>query len=90
MPLPLSIIFCARTFGLRIDIALLWQRLGLGLFMLTLHGWPKLSRYSELSKSFADPLGVGSAASLFLAVSAEVGASLLLIFGLATRLACVL
>ncbi len=57
--------------------------------MLLAHGWPKLSNYGELLEKFPDPLGMGSGLSLFLAVSSEVGASVLIIAGLLTRLASV-
>lgn len=85
----LKLVFSSPERSQTIDIALLFQRLGLGLMMLSLHGWPKLSRYGEISSTFADPLGIGSPLSLTLAVGAEVGASILLILGLATRLAAV-
>lgn len=51
------------------------------------HGIPKLLAFGTLSANFPDPLGVGSFTSLVLSIGAEVGCSLLLIFGLFTRLA---
>jgi putative oxidoreductase len=69
------------------DIALLILRVWIGLSMLYLHGWGKLSNFSRMAGSFADPLGIGSKASLGLAVFGEVVCSLLLIFGLFSRLA---
>jgi len=68
------------------DLGLLILRLSLGGMMLT-HGLPKLLNFSERANSFADPIGLGSSFSLFLAVGAEVGCSLLLILGAFTRLA---
>lgn len=65
---------------------LLLLRLFIGFMMLT-HGWAKLTNFDTLSASFPDPLGVGSMASLVMALLAEVGCSLLLIFGIFTRLA---
>ena len=57
--------------------------------MLT-HGWPKLTRLIEGGEiTFPDPLGIGSFASLFLAMLAEVLGSVLVMLGLATRLAAV-
>ncbi|MDL2241943.1 DoxX family protein, partial [Bacteroidales bacterium OttesenSCG-928-L03] len=57
------------------------------LLMLT-HGMPKLMMLlTGDSSSFADPIGLGSTLSLFLIACAEVGCSLLLIFGIFTRLA---
>lgn len=69
------------------DLALLTLRLWLGLSMLLLHGWGKLSRFQEMSGKFPDPLGVGSQFSLSLAVFGEVIGSLLLTLGLFTRFA---
>lgn len=57
--------------------------------MLLLHGWPKVGKYAELSQGFPDPLGVGPAMSLSLAVFAEVFCALLLVFGLVARLAAI-
>ena len=57
--------------------------------MLT-HGWPKLTRLIEGGEiTFPDPLGIGSFASLFLAMLAEVLGSVLVMLGLATRLAAI-
>ena len=70
-----------------VDLGLLVLRLWLGLSLLLLHGWGKLSRFQEMSEKFADPLGIGTQASLGLAVFGEVIAAGLLIFGLFTRLA---
>ena len=39
--------------------------------MLYAHGWPKLASFSEKSGGFPDPLGIGSPASLTLAVFAD-------------------
>jgi putative oxidoreductase len=69
------------------DLGLLVLRLWLGLSLLILHGWAKLTGFPKLSKEFPDPLGVGSTASLALAVFAEVLCALLLALGLFTRFA---
>lgn len=68
------------------SIALLFIRLFVGFLMLT-HGWAKLMNFGPLAGSFPDPIGLGSTVSLVLIILAEVGCSLLLIFGLLTRLA---
>jgi putative oxidoreductase len=71
------------------DIALLIIRLGFSGAMLT-HGWPKLQKLINGSiLPFSDPLGIGSQASLILAVIGEVVAPLLLIIGLKTRLSAI-
>ncbi|MGL4518796.1 MAG: DoxX family protein [Phocaeicola sp.] len=64
----------------------LFLRLFFSIAMLT-HGIPKIEHFAELSMQFPDPLGIGSEASLALAILAEVGCSFLLILGLFTRLA---
>ncbi len=71
-----------------IDLALLILRISSGGFMLT-HGWPKLANFNKRLETFRDPIGLGSEASLTLTVFAEVFCSLLLIFGLYTRLALI-
>lgn len=68
------------------NLALLFLRLFVGCMMLT-HGWAKLMNFGEISTAFPDPIGLGSTFSLILMIGAEVGCSLLLIFGLVTRLA---
>lgn len=72
-----------------LDVGLLLLRVYAGGAMLVGHGWGKLLGFSERSGTFPDPLGVGSPASLALAVGAEVGCSLLLIVGAFTRFAAV-
>jgi putative oxidoreductase len=64
-------------------------RVSVGGFMLFGHGLKKLMAFGELSSRFSDPLGVGSQASLSLAVFAEVFCAAALILGLATRWAAI-
>jgi putative oxidoreductase len=68
---------------------LLVLRLSTAGMMIGAHGWPKLSTFSEKVDTWADPIGLGSATSLVLAVFAEFFCSILLALGLATRLAAV-
>ena len=68
-------------------VALCALRLWLGLSMLLLHGWGKLSGFSQMAAHFPDPLGIGSHASFALTVLAEALCSALLVLGLFTRLA---
>lgn len=70
----------------QISIGLLFLRIAIGGFMLV-HGLQKLSAFGALSGSFPDPIGIGSQLSLILAIGAEVGCSILVIFGFGTRLA---
>ena len=69
-------------------VGLLVLRLSFGCFMLT-HGWEKFSTFSEKADVFPDPLGMGSQLSLISAIGSELGCSILLILGLATRVAAV-
>ena len=70
------------------DIASLLLRLSLGLLMLS-HGIPKMMKLISGNMEFGDPIGIGSPASLFLAVFAEVICSILIIIGFSTRLALI-
>lgn len=57
--------------------------------MLAGHGWDKLAHFTERQATFPDPLNIGAGFSLSLAILAEVGCSIALILGLATRFAAV-
>ncbi len=70
------------------DEALLFLRISFGLMMMV-HGWQKLSKFSQLSEVFPDPFGMGSTLSLSAAIFAELGCSALLILGLGTRFALI-
>lgn len=73
----------------QINIALLFLRITVGVFMLT-HGIGKLTTLLDSSRvQFADPIGIGPGASLTIAVFAEFVCSLFLIFGAATRFAVI-
>ena len=67
------------------DAGLALLRASFGLLMLFGHGASKMAAFGKLAGSFPDPFGVGSEFSLLLALSAEVGASLLVTLGLLTR-----
>lgn len=69
------------------DIGLLLLRFWIGGSMLVLHGWQKLTHFSELTATFPDPLGVGSMWSLILALCGEVLCQILIMLGFVTRLA---
>lgn len=71
-----------------VDFGLLIFRLMVGGLMLT-HGYGKLMRLFEGNFRFADPIGLGPEISLTLTVFAEFVCSLLIMFGLFTRLAAV-
>lgn len=67
--------------------ALFLLRFAAGITILLFHGIPKLRQVLEGNMNFADPFGIGSAASLYLAVFAEVICSCFIMIGLFTRLA---
>jgi putative oxidoreductase len=72
-----------------LDVALLILRVGIAIMMIT-HGYPKLVKLlSGEEIKFADPYGMGVYLSILLAVFAEIGCSILIFLGLATRLATI-
>lgn len=72
-----------------LNIGLLVFRLCLGTLMIANHGWMKIINYESLKNEFVSFLGLGSHISLILAIIAELLCSLLLVFGLYTRLALI-
>ena len=69
--------------------ALLFFRILVAILMLT-HGFPKLQRLlSGAEIQFANPYGLGEATSFVLVIFAEFFCSILVILGLATRLAVI-
>ncbi|RZO51654.1 MAG: DoxX family protein [Sandaracinaceae bacterium] len=74
---------------LSLDVGLLVLRVTIGSMMLLGHGLPKLMTFGEKLHRFPDPIGVGSEASLTLAVFAEVVCAGLIAVGFATRLATI-
>lgn len=72
-----------------IHIALLILRIYSGGLMIYGHGFKKLIKVFSGNFSFANPIGIGEAPSLFLAVFAEFFCALLVIIGYKTRLALI-
>ncbi|EZH74157.1 hypothetical protein ATO12_14895 [Aquimarina atlantica] len=72
-----------------VSFSLLLLRFGVTFSMIYLHGYPRFINFNEFSTEFADPLGVGTVASLSLVVFAEFFCSLFLLFGLLTRWNCI-
>jgi putative oxidoreductase len=69
------------------DIGLLILRVGIGGYLIT-HGWGKLQMLlAGGANNFGDPVGLGSPLSLVLVTASEFLCALLIILGLATRLA---
>ena len=70
------------------DAALLIARITIAILMLS-HGIPKLALFNHTPVPFVDFLGMGSTVSLALTVFAEVGCSILILFGMGTRFATI-
>lgn len=68
-----------------INIASFFLRIASALMLM--HGWNKLSHFSEKATTFSDPLHVGHTLSLAMTVFAEFFCTLFVIAGLFTRLA---
>ncbi len=72
------------------NIGLLFFRVSISLIMVIYHGWPKLLRlFLGNEIKFFDPFGIGATASLGLAVFAEFILSILIIFGILTRISSI-
>lgn len=75
------------SFSPAASFGLLVMRLGAGALLLYGHGWTKLMHFSERAASFPDPMRIGHDRSLMLTIFAEVGCSILVAIGFATRFA---
>jgi putative oxidoreductase len=67
---------------------LLFLRVSGGLFLLWVHGLPKLLHYRAELQNIEDPFHLGANLTLMLAIFAEVVCPLLIVAGLLARLAC--
>lgn len=70
------------------DIGLLFLRVSGGLFLLWVHGLPKLLDFSAQLQLIEDPFHLGAHLTLILAIFAEVLCPLLIAAGVLVRLAC--
>jgi putative oxidoreductase len=70
------------------DLGLLFLRVSGGLFLLWVHGLPKLLDYSAQLQQIEDPFHLGANLTLILAIFAEVLCPLLIVAGVLVRLAC--
>ncbi|RON85917.1 DoxX family protein [Pseudomonas fluorescens] len=70
------------------DIGLLFLRVSGGLFLLWVHGLPKLLDFNAQLQQIEDPLHFGAHLTLCLAIFAEVLCPLLIVAGVLARLAC--
>lgn len=69
-------------------LGLLFLRVSASLFLLWVHGLPKLLHYSQQLTLIEDPFHLGANVTLCLAIGAEVVCPLLIIAGVWVRLAC--
>ena len=79
----------ASNGGFMGSIGLLVLRLGASAILFGGHGWAKITHISERARSFPDPLNMGSMASFWLVVIAEVFCTTLVALGLFTRAAAI-
>ncbi|WP_447789727.1 DoxX family protein [Pseudomonas farris] len=70
------------------DVGLLFLRVSGGLFLLWVHGLPKLLDFSAQLQLIEDPFHLGAHLTLSLAIFTEVLCPLLIIAGALVRLAC--
>lgn len=70
------------------DAGLFFLRVSGGLFLLWVHGLPKLLNYNAQLLVIEDPFHLGANVTLMLAIFAEVLCPLLIIAGMFVRLAC--
>ena len=70
------------------DVGLLFLRVSGGLFLLWVHGLPKLLDFSTQLQLIEDPFHLGAHLTLSLAIFAEVLCPLLIVAGVLVRLAC--
>ena len=70
------------------DLGLLFLRVSGAVFLLWVHGLPKLLDYTAQLQLIEDPFHLGANLKLILAIFAEVLCPLLIIAGVLVRLAC--
>lgn len=82
-------IFSSRVLHPEVSLPILWLRIIGGGFMLA-HGIPKLMKlFAGGEIKFADPFGIGPAATLGLTVFAEVICAVMILIGFKTRAATI-
>jgi putative oxidoreductase len=72
-----------------LDAGVLFLRVSICLNLFIKHGYEKIFTFSQMAPTFSDPLHIGSTPSLICAMLSDSICSLLILFGLATRWACV-
>lgn len=72
------------------DLGVLFLRVLAAFALLKAHGIPKLLNFQEALSHIPDPLGFGSTFSVYYAIFTNVFCAILVVIGLATRLAALL
>lgn len=83
-----SFLFPQYANGKGVSLFLLVLRVFFGV-LLMVHGYEKMSNFAELAMVFPDPVGIGSHASLILAVFAEFFCAAAFILGFLYRLSMI-
>lgn len=74
----------------RPEVGLALLRIGFGLMLVLVHGWPTLKGFvSGNYEGYPDPIGLGSAVSMGLMVFTEFFCAILVTLGLYTRVALI-
>lgn len=73
-----------------IDLGLLVLRVWIGFSLFLKHGLEKLTGYSQMAAHFPDPVHIGSHPGLLFALICDAICAILIILGLATRIAALL
>ncbi len=71
------------------NFSMLFLRVSFGLLIIVKHGYDKMIKFSTLQYQFYNFFGIGTRASLMLAIFAEVLCALFIVLGLFTRLAAI-
>ena len=72
------------------NVGLLVLRIFLGVNLFLRHGLEKITHFSAMSRHFPDPIHIGSHWSLIYALISDAICSVLVLFGVATRVAAVI
>lgn len=83
-----NFLFPTKPDTTKVSLFLLAARIIFGVLLMS-HGFQKLNNFQELSTAFPDPLGVGSTASLVMAIFGELICSIGFVIGFLYRLAMI-
>jgi putative oxidoreductase len=72
------------------DLALLVLRVWMGIGLFVNHGIEKFTNFDQMQQHFPNPVGIGPTASLIFALVSDAICSILIMLGVATRLAALI